>query len=285
MTVRMPAAWLLVSALAAPAFGGTVRLTPDLGPILTQDAMDSAIYGDTVLVAPGQYRTLTVRNGITLMSEEGPEVTVFRYDHEVINANEVDSTTVIQGITVDGVRASEGVIVAENSHVRIRGCTLKNGWVGVRAIYSDLVIEDCVIHDCQNGIYLFESQGAIAGNEIRKCLIGISLVNSAPRVLRNTITGNSLGISVAEHSDPSIGGSLATANRVYGNPGGAVKNTALIKRSGVRTLKPYTISVPYNFWGSDCPDSAVFRGPVLYKPWVTEDGKRSLDTCEPDSPE
>lgn len=285
MTVRIPAAWFLLGFLFAPAFGATVRLTPDLGPILIQDTMDSAVYGDTVLVAPGQYKTLTVRNGITLMSEEGPDVTVFRYDHEVVNANEVDSTTVIQGITVDGVRASEGVIVAENSKVRIRDCILKNGWVGVRSIYSDIVIENCVIHDCQNGIYLFESQGSISSNEIRKCLIGISLVNAAPRILRNTITGNSLGISVAEHSDPSIGGSLATANRVFGNPGGAVKNTALIKRSGVRTLKPYTISVPYNFWGTDCPDSTMFRGPVLFRPWVTEDGKRSLDTCEAASSE
>ena len=107
-----------------------------------------------------------------------------------------------------------------------------------------------------------------------------------PRVVRNEISSNYLGMRVSEHSKPSIGGSVATANRIFGNAAGAIKNTSLSERGGLRTLKPATMSVPYNFWGSDCPDSSMFRGePVEFRPWVDESGTRSLDKCEEAAPE
>ena len=51
-------------------------------------------------------------------------------------------------------------------------------------------------------------------------------------------------------------------------------------RQGIRTLKPMTLQVPYNFWGSDCPDTLLFKGPIEWSPWVDESGKRSLNQCE-----
>ena len=76
---------------------------------------------------------------------------------------------------------------------------------------------------------------------------------------RNEIYHNSLGISISKHSDPVVGGSLAGANRIYENPGGGVKNTALQKKYELRTMRPATLRLPYNYWGADCPDSSDFR--------------------------
>jgi hypothetical protein len=148
-------------------------------------------------------------------------------------------------------------------------------------MYSNVRVENCKITNCQNGCYFFESEGSILANEISQCINGISIVSSAPRVQRNIITSNSLGISVSKHSEPSIGGSLATANRIYGNQAGYIKNTALAKRFSVRTVKPLTLQVPYNYWGSNCPDSLEFRGPVEYRPWVDETGAGALEKCPP----
>jgi hypothetical protein len=265
---------------AAPVPAETLRIRTGMDHMEIQEVMDRAAYGDTVLVEPGQYLMLTVRNGIRLIGEQGPENTVFRHTGAVLNVSQTDSTTLIQNVTVDGVKASEGIIVAENSSVRIRGCVLKNGWVGVRGLQSAFLLEDTEIQNCQNGIYLFESEGIVASCRIHSCITGITLVNSSPRILRNEISRNSLGISVSEHSNPVVGGSLATANRIHGNPGGAVRNNALEKRSGVRTMHPLTLSFPFNYWGADCPDSAqTFRGVVEFRPWVDGTGKKSVETC------
>jgi hypothetical protein len=281
MLARSLAALSALFALAvAPASAGVSRIKTGMDHMEIQEVMDRAAYGDTVLVEPGQYLMLTVRNGIRLIGEQGPEDTVFRHNGAVLNASQTDSTTLIQNVTVDGVKASEGIIVAEESQLRIRGCVLRNGWVGVRGVQSSFLLEDTEILNCQNGVYLFESEGIVSNCRIHKCITGISLVNSSPRILRNDISRNSLGVSVSEHSNPTIGGSLATANRIYGNPGGAVKNTALEKRASVRTMNLLTLSFPYNYWGGDCPDSVeTFRGPVEFRPWVDNSGKKSLDAC------
>jgi parallel beta-helix repeat protein len=270
------AAW----SLAAPAFAGSARVTPEMDHVAVQEAMDRCVYGDTVWVAPGKYMQLTVRNGIRLISEAGPAETIFRHgQNHVFNVSEVDSTTLVQGFTLDGVKASEGVLVVEKSKAHIKDCVIKNGWSGVRGIFSEFIVEDCTITDCQNGIYLYESAATVAGNRIQRCINAITLVNASPRIVRNLISGNSLGISVTEHSDPQIGGSLAAANRIFGNAGGAIKNDGLTKREGLRTMTPLALHAPYNYWGTDCPDSTFFRGDVDFKPWVDETGTRSLATC------
>jgi hypothetical protein len=137
------------------------------------------------------------------------------------------------------------------------------------------------VSDCQFGVCLEETKGDLLECDVRRCVTGVLLINSAPRIIRSTITGNSVGVSLTEHSDPQIGGSLATANRIYGNPGGAIRNEAYAKENGIRTMRPYTLSVPYNFWGSNCPDSTIFRGPVKWVPWLDETGKKSLERCAP----
>ncbi|NNE42654.1 MAG: hypothetical protein HKN12_00470, partial [Gemmatimonadetes bacterium] len=227
LTRVLPALGALLAAM--PASADVWRVTADLDPVGVQNVMDTAVYGDTVLVEPGEYMMLTVRNGIHLLGEKGPEETIFRYGRVVLTVNEADSNTVIEGITVDGIKASEGIIVAEHSNARIRNCIIKNGWVGVRSAFAAPVVENCTIRKCQRGIFLSECEGLITGNDIRECVTAIEIFSSSPRVFRNVLTGNSLGIFVDEHSNAVIGGSLATANRVFKNPGGAIKNRGLVK--------------------------------------------------------
>ncbi|NNE43426.1 MAG: hypothetical protein HKN12_04405 [Gemmatimonadetes bacterium] len=53
-----------------------------------------------------------------------------------------------------------------------------------------------------------------------------------------------------------------------------------MKKAGLRTMNPLTLEVPYNYWGSDCPSKELFRGDVVFTPWVDETGKRSIENCE-----
>jgi parallel beta-helix repeat protein len=255
-------------------------------PFELQETVDAAAYGDTVYVGPGTYGAVTLRSGILLLAEAGPDETVLEHGRFwCVKADGVDSTAVLEGFTLDGAKSAEGAVTADNSYFTVRDCVLRNAWSGVRAMYSDLRVENCTIRDCQNGIYLFESGGVLRDNDVRNCINGMNLVSSSPRVLRNEIVGNSVGISLSEHSDPRIGGSLATSNRIRDNRAGNVLNRALEKRFSVRTMKPMTLKVPYNYWGADCPDSLWFRGPVIWSPWVDESGTHSLEDCPSESRE
>jgi len=277
MTVRIILSALLLAAIPSVAPAKVHRVED---PQKFQLVVDSAAYGDTVRVPPGTYPRVITRPGIRLISEKGPEETIIRNDRMfVVRAVDADSLNVVEGFTLDGVKACEAVVDIENSALVLRNCIIKGGWAGVRGKFATLRTENCQIRACQKGYFLEESKGDILENDIRGCGTGIQLMSSSPRILRSIITGNSLGIDVAEHSDPSIGGSIATANRIYDNPGGAIHNTASIKKEGLRTLNPMTLHVPYNFWGSNCPDSLDFRGPIVWSPWVDESAKKSIERC------
>ncbi len=273
------AALPILAAAPLPCGAKTVRVA-DTDPRKFQQAVDTAAYGDTVVVAPGVYGQTILRPGIVLRSEKGPEVTTLRNGQMfIVKATDVDSLTVLEGFTLDGVKACQALVEVKDSPLTVRDCVLKNGWAGIHADHATLRAERLRVSNCQNGFFLQETQGEIVECDIRRCVKGIFLLSSNPRILRSEITGNSLGIEVTEHSDPSIGGSLASANRIYGNPGGAIKNSAMMKRDGFRTSSFMTIRVPYNFWGSDCPDSSNFRGPIEWSPWVDSTSKKSLDRC------
>lgn len=246
-----------------------------------QEAIDSAAYGDTVLVAPGKYDRLIIRSGIHLLAENGPEETFLQNGrHWVIKADGVDSSAVVEGFTLDGRKSAEGVIYAENSQLRVVDCVMQNAWSGVRSLYSQLRIENCTFTQCQNGIYMFESEGFVTGCDIQLSVQGINLVSSSPRISRSTITRNSYGIIVTEHSDPQIGGSIATANKIWNNAAGNIRNDAYLKKSALRTNKLMTLQVPMNNWGTDCPDEQEFIGLVVWSPWVNEAGTQAIEDCE-----
>jgi hypothetical protein len=108
----------VICALASSAFARTwyVRVdgTGDAPSIAA--AMDSSVSGDTVLVAAGTYEIdgfITVTEGITLLSENGPYETKlvpqpFMYPLGALSCSGFREETVIEGFWIDGFIWSNG---------------------------------------------------------------------------------------------------------------------------------------------------------------------------------
>jgi hypothetical protein len=167
---------------------------------------------------------------------------------------------------------------AEESRVTIRDCDIEGGWAGVRVEYGDVRVEDCRIRDCENGVWFFESQGLVSGCTITECINAIGLKNGSPRVIRNEIARNTVGLRATEHSSPVVGGTVATANRFHDNRF-HVRNESYQKIGGYRSWDEQVLQLPGNWWGSDCPDTTKFMGDVVVKPWVDEALTRTLESC------
>jgi hypothetical protein len=186
-------------------------------------AVDSAAYGDTVLVAPGTYLReredspehyrcwIVMKDGVTLISEGGPEVT------ELVEPSPV----VLQAIiTCDSISDAE-----------IRGFTIRADdflWEQSMAIAltsSDVIVEDNVIYGPHHGIALFgeppcPQSPIIRGNEIHDCFVGIWTwwvwASNSPQILDNHIHHCwDYGI-LSEDSDPYIDGNVIEHNYLSG---------------------------------------------------------------------
>jgi serine/threonine protein phosphatase PrpC len=187
--------------------GGTATITEALG---------RANPGQTVLVAPGEYReTLQLRNGVHLVSE-------------------VPRGAVILPPAGNGVPAvtAQGVPTGRFEGFRIAGDAQTPLQVGLRLVDSAVVVEGVEISGAQTAAidfagrdrstvrysYLHDNSGGgvIAGGR------------SVPRLLQNLIFRNGRagasarpGVEVRDQSRPSLIG-----NRIEGNAGGGVATTA-----------------------------------------------------------
>jgi hypothetical protein len=281
MVHRLVITLLLISMPTLPALADVVRMPPGLEPRAFQEVVDSAAYGDTVIVPPGEYMQIVLRSGLTVIAEKGPEETVLRS----VLADEVDSLTVIEGFHVKGKARPVAVVSAEESGVTVRGCVIEGGFSGVQVRYGNVRVENCRITDCDNGLWFFESKGVVSSCEIVRCGRGIHLMSSSPRILRSEIAHNAIGLEVKDHSLPSVGGSLATANRFHHNRMAHVSNESYVKRDAMRTWEPLILPVPVNYWGTECPSEEDFRGDVVFRPWVGESGSAVLEECPADPSE
>jgi hypothetical protein len=147
----------LVVLLPAALSARTWYVTPDSTGLATQikAALDSASYGDTVLVAPGTYLEtddpntwISLGPGISLVGEYGPEETVI----------ELCNSTVGIGLSnCEGARVSGFTV-----RFAVRpGCGYPGGLThGIRCNYcTDVVVENCIVEDVAYGIYVWrESQ-------------------------------------------------------------------------------------------------------------------------------
>jgi len=100
------AAALPLAAACVPAARAAVWRVPDPWPSL-QAALDAALPGDTVLVAPGVYYGNFLwpdRAGIDLLSEDGAEVTILDglQTETVLGlySAAIDTTTIVRGFTI-----------------------------------------------------------------------------------------------------------------------------------------------------------------------------------------
>ena len=240
-------------------------------------------------MAAGEYgpfdASLPLPGGVALVAEEGPSSTVLAGTGvAVITVTESDTAAVVEGLSVDGLGVAEGGVSAEAASVALRGCVIRGCWSGVRVVRGSLRATAVAVHECANGIYLYETGGTVADCEIAQCTQGVTLVSASPRIRRTTFRGNVTGIVVGEFSTPSLGGSAQRANRFLDNRGAAVRNAARSRQTGLRSVPPSPLDLTYNFWGTDCPDSLIFLGPVEFVPWIDEAGRVRSDCDDSSSP-
>ena len=136
-----------------------------------QQAIDNAIPGDIVEVAPGRYTGDGNRDidfggkTITVRSSDGPDYTIIDctgseghrgfYFHSGEGSDSVLRGFTIKGATMPGSNVIGGGILCESSSPSIIDCVIKNctteqgGGIGV--VNGSPTIIDCVIEDCQAG--------------------------------------------------------------------------------------------------------------------------------------
>lgn len=262
-------------AVMAALVGGTVaeaavvRVPADHETI--QAAVSAAAAGDTVLVAPGEYRELIhMKAGVVLKSEKGPEsTTLFGPDlgedatkERVIEIFEGDRSTVVEGFSFLPTEIAGAAIYVENASPTIRGNDIRTFGYGIHLRHSkDALIED---------------------NRIEGCLaFGILMRASSPKIYRNDIARNQpRALSIAgKESVPVIGGSPENGNKIYGQMLAIVNDS---KNDIIATHNDWGYEVTSEMDrlgypgdvsaitdGHDVGKSHRGRGEVDYRHWVT----------------
>ena len=72
---------VLLAAIAGPAGAKEWRIPTGTELAKFQELVNTAVYGDTVVVEPGEYFARVIMpTGVTLRSEAGPESTIIRFE-------------------------------------------------------------------------------------------------------------------------------------------------------------------------------------------------------------
>jgi parallel beta-helix repeat protein len=204
--------------LAAPAIcaRGEELLVPSQYPTI-QSAIDAAVDGDTVIVAPGTYTGL----GNYKIDFLGKSITV-----RSTNPNDpnIVAATIIDCNGVTGFYFQNG----EDANSILDGVTITKGfdW-NSRGIYCDSsspTISHCIIMGNSCGIYCFGSNAIITGCTITGNASysgsGIFCKNSSPTISRCIITANSGSGIHCWNSNAVITGCTISGNSTGGNGGG-----------------------------------------------------------------
>lgn len=200
---------------------------PDSALNSIQAGLDSCADNDIVLVCPGTYVENLVwptTQGIHLISEQGPEVTIIDGDSiaTVIHIDSmVDTTTVIRGFTIQNGYASQsggGIYCHPNASPLI----------------TNNIITDNVAELSGGGIYIFISNPIIRDNMISANTApgasaagaGIHVIAGSPYIIGNTITQNSTpsqgtggGICFGNNCHGITSGNIITENTAYQSGG------------------------------------------------------------------
>ena len=168
-----------------------------------QSAVDSAVGGETILVADGTYEItsrIKILKNLTLQSVNGPE-------NVIVNANgnsrvfNLKGQISLEGLTITGGYASHAVTLGG----------------GVFAFgNSDILISDCIVEnnespDAAGGISIFAGKGKSISATIQNCIV------------RNNVTSNRGGgiqVAIWGSSSVLISKSLVQNNRAGGFGGG-----------------------------------------------------------------
>lgn len=217
--------FLLIILPLISASGSTIHVPAEQPTI--QSAINVAINGDMILVAPGTYleNLNFMGKAITVQSVKGPAVTII--DGGGLGAVVTFSTgetnaTVLHGFTIQNGNLSEGAgIAVESSSPTISGNIIThNGGCNGAGIGigfgSPIVSKNTISFNKQAGC-----SGGIGGG-------GISVRGaSSAQILGNTIVNNNTGsdgggISLFAAGTPLIQANVIRNNKSFGNGGGIV---------------------------------------------------------------
>jgi hypothetical protein len=206
-----------------------------------QASVDAASPGDTVLVLPGTYtENVVLKKGVSLRSSAGRDSTTLaspggapelRLERLIQCLSGIDSTTTIEGFTLDAARHSGMGIYCEEASPVIRGNLLRGfGW----------------------GINLRHSRSLVVGNIVELCnALPVSMFASSPRFwnneFRSNLSSSAIHVTGAK-SHPVIGGSLEHANKIYGN------------QSAIRMDTKNDIDATWNDWGWETTEEMNAKG-------------------------
>ena len=241
--------------------GGAILKVPSVFPNI-QAAINCAVDGDTVLVAPGIYtgpgnrEIKLLGKAIAVIAEEGPEVTTidveglggsgFDLDQEEGPASLIQGFRIINADT--GSFSDSGILLNNDASPVIRHCIIEKNARGIFMIRTKAVIEACIIRDntTYGGILIrFSASDAI----IKNCLItgnhsssdggGISNESSnSPLILNCNIIGNTSdemggGIATSTFYVLRMRNSIVWANTAASYPG-IFADSALITYSDIQ---------------------------------------------------
>lgn len=265
----------VIVVLLAPCslWGRLVPVPSEYGTI--QKGLDYALQEDTLWVAPGTYYERIVwpdRAGITLMAAHGPDSTVIDGGREgsvVSITTGVDSTMVIQGLTIQGGKAVQGGgIHCVGSSPVIRGNVIVGNHAryggGIYSKGGSPIIENNVIQDNKvkwwdigwsgvgAGIYCEEGSPVIRDNEIvgnwaQQSGGGIEcFVSMPPPFIRARIEGNIIRGNYASEQGAGIS-TVGSSSTIRDNV--ITDNQAEYAGGGLHI-----------FWATDVIEHNVIRG-------------------------
>ena len=160
--------YVLVGLLAAPAWAQTTINVPGNAPTI-QAAIDTAIDGDTVLVAPGTYVENINFNGkaITVSSSGGPATTIIDGSKGAIAVSFVSGetrTSVINGFTIQNSGAS--MYPNNDPSVYFDGIKVSYTAACPGCISNPTITNNVITHNYGYGIEVHFGGALISGNVI-----------------------------------------------------------------------------------------------------------------------
>jgi len=262
----------------------TINVPGGFGTI--QQAIKASKPGDTIVVAPGEYKEdITIEDGIELRGAGTDATTLFsaivvkNADGAVIDGFKIDgqgaddahfgiwcesSTLIISNNTITGYHHGIG---SQSSKMTIENNSiLKNLSVGIEivAAFTTLIKGNTVADTVDTGIRIALSQDRVSmmDNIVARNRIGVACVESDPVIRRNVIEENGVGLESTQNvfrDGPDLGRD--------DDPGlNIIQNNDLQIMNMNRQL---ALQAKYNYWGSKTgPDAASFDGKVDYVPWL-----------------
>jgi hypothetical protein len=198
--------------------------------------------GAVLLVFPGEcVANLVLDDDVVIIGMSGAEATtILAATGNVISAVAGSDLARIQGLTLDGLGSAATALDCSNSDITVVDCVLRGGSSAA-----------AFIHD--------GAEPGLVRNVFADSHFGVSCADAArPSLSSNVFIGNGLAdINNTGDPGPLVGGSLATANDFLGGAYFGIFNTSIV-----------AVDAEFNYWGSDCPDSAYFYGPANFIPWT-----------------